>query len=346
MLKKRRWNRRSAPESPVVADIPAFDPLTEEGLRIPFVDLAIREPENNQEVALSIQLLILLAVLTLSPSIILLTTCFLRISVVLNFIRQALSLQQVPPQSVLMGIALFLTLFVMWPTVTDVYENSFRPFADGAIGFEEAYDGAEKPIRAFMFRQMAGNHDNIQLFMKLSGRPKPDTAADVPTYVLVPSFILHELTVAFKIGILLYIPFIIIDMVVASTLMSMGMIMLPPVMISLPFKMILFVLVDGWTLITQQIVLELSVGGQVVSVGLAVQIMRSAIFQVLILAAPILTISLLVGLTVSIFQATTSIQEQTLTFVPKIAAIFSYHCFFRGVDAHLHEGSTPSQSSR
>jgi len=223
---------------------------------IPFVDLAVREPQNNQEVALSIQLIILLGVLTLSPSIILLTTCFLRISVVFNFIRQSLSLQQVPPNTVIMGIALFMTLFIMWPTVSDIYENSFRPFADGDIGFEEMYANAERPLRGFMFRQLEGNHENIQLFMRMANLPKPNTAADVPTYVLVPAFILSELTIAFKIGILLFIPFIIIDMVVASTLMSMGMIMLPPVMISLPFKLILFVLVDGWNLITQQIVLS------------------------------------------------------------------------------------------
>ncbi|MBI9103224.1 MAG: flagellar type III secretion system pore protein FliP [Spirochaetales bacterium] len=224
------------------------------GNGIPFVDLAIREPESNQEVALSIQLIIFLAILSLSPSIIILMTSFLRISVVFNFIRQSLSLQQVPPNSVLMGIALFLTLFIMWPTFTNIYDNGFKPFSDGEIGFEEMYQNSEKPIRAFMFRQMTGDHENIQLFMKLANLDKPATAADVPTYVLIPAFILNELTIAFKIGILLFVPFIIIDMVVASTLMSMGMIMLPPVMISLPFKMILFVLVDGWNLITEQMV--------------------------------------------------------------------------------------------
>jgi flagellar biosynthetic protein FliP len=153
-----------------------------------------------------------------------------------------------------MGIALFLTLFIMWPTFSDIYENAFRPFADGELSIEEMYEGAEKPLRYFMYRQMQGDTKNIRLFMNMRKLPKPDTLADVPTYVLIPSFVLHELTVAFKIGILLFIPFIIIDMVVASTLMSMGMIMLPPIMISLPFKLILFVLVDGWSLLTQQIV--------------------------------------------------------------------------------------------
>ena len=227
-----------------------------DGINIPFVDLTIREPETNREVALSLQLLLLISVITLAPSIILLTTSFLRIAIVFDFIKRALSLQQVPPNQVLMGIALFLTLFIMWPTLTDVYENAFRPFSDGEMGIEEMYQRAESPIRLFMFRQLQGNHDNIQLFMKMRNLPKPDNFSQVPTFVLIPAFVLHELTVAFKIGILLYIPFIIIDMVVASTLMSMGMIMLPPVMISLPFKLILFVLVDGWSLLTQQMVLS------------------------------------------------------------------------------------------
>ena len=223
-------------------------------LNIPFVDLTIREPENNREVALSIQLILFLAVITLAPSIILLTTSFLRIAIVFDFIKRSLSLQQVPPTQVLMGIALFLTLFIMWPTMSDIYENSFKPFADGEIDIEEMYQKAEKPLRFFMYKQMQGDTGNIRLFMNMRKLPRPNTLADVPTYVLIPAFVLNELTVAFKIGILLFIPFIVIDMVVASTLMSMGMIMLPPIMISLPFKLILFVLVDGWGLITQQVI--------------------------------------------------------------------------------------------
>lgn len=226
----------------------------EEALRIPFVDLQIREPESNQEVALSLQLLLLLAVLTLAPSIIILMTAFLRISIVFDFVKRALSLQQVPPNQVLMGIALFMTIFIMWPTLTTIYDTAFVPFAEGEIGIEEAYREFEAPMRLFMYRQMEGSPDTIRTFMRMGNFPAPNTFADVPTQALIPAFILHELTVAFKIGILLYIPFIIIDMVVASTLMSMGMIMLPPIMISLPFKLILFVLVDGWTLLSQQLV--------------------------------------------------------------------------------------------
>lgn len=229
-------------------------PQGEEALRIPFVDLQIRQPESNQEVALSLQLLLLLSVLTLAPSIIILMTSFLRIAIVFDFVKRALSLQQVPPTQVLMGISLFLTVFIMWPTLTTVYENAFVPLAEGEATIEEAYREFEAPMRLFMYRQMEASPDTIRLFMRMGGMPAPATFADVPTHALIPAFILHELTVAFKIGILLYIPFIVIDMVVASTLMSMGMIMLPPIMISLPFKLILFVLVDGWTLLSQQLV--------------------------------------------------------------------------------------------
>ena len=221
--------------------------------RFPFINLEIREPESSQEVAFSVQVLLLLTVLSLAPSIIILTTSFLRISIVLDFIKRALSLQQVPPTQVLNGIALFLTLFIMWPTLTDMYDNAFRPLADGEINVETAYNEAVSPLRLFMFRQLSGDTSSLQLFMSMAGLERPETLADVPTHVLIPAYILHELTVAFKIGIYLYIPFIIIDMVVASILMSMGMIMLPPVQISMPFKLILFVLIDGWSLLTQEL---------------------------------------------------------------------------------------------
>lgn len=225
-----------------------------QGVNFPYVDLNVRQAQDNQEVALSVQLLLLLSVLTLAPSILILMTSFLRIAIVFDFIKRALSLQQVPPNQILMGLALFLTVFIMWPTLTVIYEESFRPFSDGEIGLTEMFQRAEGPLRLFMYRQMGGASKNIRLFMRMRNLSKPETLADVPTEVLIPAFVLNELTVAFKIGILLFVPFIVIDMVVASTLMSMGMIMLPPVMISLPFKLILFVLVDGWSLITMELV--------------------------------------------------------------------------------------------
>jgi len=221
--------------------------------RVPFIDLSIKEPTTNQDVAFSVQLLLLLTLLAIAPSILLLMTSFLRLSIVLDFVKRSLSLQQVPPTQVLNGIALFLTIFIMKPVLTDVYNNAFKPMYDGNINFETAYKEAEKPLRIFMYKQMANNTEYISLFMSMGKLEKPETLADVPTYALIPAFILHELTVAFRIGILLYIPFIVIDMVVASILMSMGMIMLPPVQISMPFKLILFILVDGWGLLTQQL---------------------------------------------------------------------------------------------
>jgi flagellar biosynthetic protein FliP len=236
------------------AAAPAQEAAGEDALQIPFIDLNVREPASGEEVALSLQLLLLLAVLSLAPSIIIIMTSFLRIAIVLDFVKRALSLQQVPPNQVLMGIALFMTLFIMWPTINQIYENAFVPLSDGEIGLEEAFSEFEGPMRVFMYRQMQEDPDNIRLFMRMADLGPPANLSDVPTHVLIPAFILHELTVAFRIGILLFVPFIIVDMVVSSTLMSMGMIMLPPIMISLPFKLILFVLVDGWGMLTQQLV--------------------------------------------------------------------------------------------
>ncbi len=219
----------------------------------PNLSITATSPKTGKEVAFSVQLLLLLTLLTIAPSILILLTCFLRFSIVLDFIKRALSLQQVPPTAVLNGIALFMTLFCMWPTFSKVYNDSFRPLSNNEITLEEAYTKAEAPIRLFMYAQMAGDNSYIGTFTKMAKLPQPKNLNEVPTYVLIPAYILHELTVAFKIGILLYIPFIVIDMVVASILMSMGMMMLPPVQISMPFKLMLFVLVDGWGLLTTQL---------------------------------------------------------------------------------------------
>ena len=219
----------------------------------PNISVEITSPQTGNEVAFSVRLLLLLTILTLAPSILILVTCFLRFSIVLDFIKRALSLQQVPPTAVLNGIAFFMTLFIMWPTFTKIYDDAYKPLSENQITIEEAYKQAEAPLRLFMYSQMQNDTSYINMFMNMAKMNKPNTLSDVPTYILVPSYILHELTVAFKIGVLLYIPFIIIDMVVASILMAMGMMMLPPVQISMPFKLILFVLVDGWGLLTQQL---------------------------------------------------------------------------------------------
>ena len=222
-------------------------------LNIPNVNISVTQPQTGSQMAFSLQLLLMLTVLSLAPSILILTTCFLRFSIVLDFIKRALSLQQVPPTSVLNGMALFMTLFVMWPVFNQVYSTALKPLSDGNISLEQAYDQAKKPMKTFMYSQMMNDTSYIQTFMTMANEKQPETLDDVPMYVMVPAYILHELTVAFKIGIILYIPFIVIDMVVASILMSMGMMMLPPVQISMPFKLMLFVLIDGWGLLTQQL---------------------------------------------------------------------------------------------
>ncbi|MCH5290401.1 MAG: flagellar type III secretion system pore protein FliP [Treponema sp.] len=226
------------------------------GLDFPSITFSATAPRTGREVAFSVQLLVLLTLLTLAPSLLILVTCFLRFSIVLDFIKRALSLQQVPPTAVLNGIALFMTMFCMWPTFTSVYNEAFKPLSQEQLSLSEAYEKAEAPVRLFMYRQMSNDTSYITTFMSMAQRERPETLSDVPTYVLVPAYILHELTVAFQIGVLLYIPFLIIDMVVSSILMSMGMMMLPPVQISMPFKLMLFVLVDGWGLLTQQLFLS------------------------------------------------------------------------------------------
>ena len=226
------------------------------GIDFPNISFSASAPQDGHQIAFSIELLLLLSILTLAPSIMLLCTCFLRFSIVLDFIKRALSLQQVPPTAVLNGIALFMAIFCMRPTFQKLYTDAFKPLSDNEITLTEAYSKAEKPIKEWMFSQMSEKQaykTYVGSFMKMAGMEQPRNLDEVPMTVIIPAYILHELTVAFKIGILLYIPFIIIDMVVASILMSMGMMMLPPVQISMPFKLMLFVLVDGWGLLTTQL---------------------------------------------------------------------------------------------
>ncbi|MBQ9537755.1 MAG: flagellar type III secretion system pore protein FliP, partial [Treponema sp.] len=230
------------------------------GIDFPNISFSASAPQDGHQVAFSIELLLLLSILTLAPSIMLLCTCFLRFSIVLDFIKRALSLQQVPPTAVLNGIALFMAIFCMRPTFQRIYTDAFKPLSNNEMTLTEAFANAEKPIKLWMFSQMDENDGGrpayesyVGKFMKMAGMGQPKNLDEVPLTVIIPAYILHELTVAFKIGILLYIPFIVIDMVVASILMSMGMMMLPPVQISMPFKLMLFVLVDGWGLLTTQL---------------------------------------------------------------------------------------------
>jgi flagellar biosynthetic protein FliP len=200
----------------------------------------------------AVQILLLVGGLSLIPALLFTVTGFSRILIVLGFIRTAMGTGNSPPNQVLVGIALFLTLFVMQPTVAAIKKDAWDPLVHHQISTSTAIARAEEPLREFMFNQTSGG--DIALFMSLAKKPMPQTRADVPTYVLIPAFILSELKTAFEIGFLIFLPFLIIDLIVSSTLMSMGMIMLPPTFISLPFKILLFVLIDGWDLITRSLV--------------------------------------------------------------------------------------------
>jgi flagellar biosynthetic protein FliP len=200
----------------------------------------------------AVQLLILIGALTLIPAMLFCVTGFTRILVVLGFIRSGLGTPTAPPNQVLVGIALFLTIFVMAPTFTQIKKEAIDPLAAKKISQQTALERGQEPLREFMFKQTRTK--DLALFVKLAHLKRPRTREDVPTYVLIPAFVISELKTAFQIGFLIFLPFLVIDLVVSSTLMSMGMIMLPPVFISLPFKILLFVLVDGWNLITQSLV--------------------------------------------------------------------------------------------
>jgi flagellar biosynthetic protein FliP len=202
--------------------------------------------------SLSIQTLLLLTSLTFLPALLLMMTSFTRIIIVLSLLRQALGTVQTPPNQVLVGLSLFLTFFVMAPVLDRVYTDAYKPFSDGRLGFEEAIDRAAGPMKGFMMRQT--RESDLALFVKLSDSPQPKGPDDVAMKVLVPAYVISELKTAFQIGFVVFIPFLIIDLVVSSVLMSMGMMMLSPVIISLPFKLMLFVLVDGWNLLIGSLV--------------------------------------------------------------------------------------------
>ncbi|MGE5552328.1 MAG: flagellar type III secretion system pore protein FliP [Betaproteobacteria bacterium] len=221
---------------------------------VPRLSIGVEQATSPGQVAQSLQVLFLLTVLSLAPSILILMTSFTRILIVLSFVRAALATQQMPPNQVLIGLALFLTLFIMYPTWQTVNQQALQPYLAGRLAPEQALERGLKPIREFMLRQT--REKDLALFVEMSRIPRPRTPADVPTQVVIPAFIISELKTAFQIGFMIFIPFLVIDMIVASTLMSMGMLMLPPVMVSLPFKILLFVLVDGWYLVVRSLLLS------------------------------------------------------------------------------------------
>ena len=217
-----------------------------------FLDLIFNSEDGSpEETVNSVKLLMLLTILTVAPSFLILTTCFTRIVVVLSFLRNALGTQQAPPNQALVGLALFLTLFIMQPVYTQVMSEAVTPFMENEISQQEAIDKAIVPMKEFMLKET--REKDLALFLRASGSENVEKPMDLSITTVVPAFAISELKTAFSIGFVIYLPFLVIDMVVASILMSMGMMMLPPVMISLPFKILLFVLVDGWYLMVESL---------------------------------------------------------------------------------------------
>lgn len=223
-----------------------------EPLALPTVSVGVGKATSPGDVAVVIQILFLMTVISLAPGLLIMTTSFTRIVVVLSFVRNALGTQQSPSNQIVVSLALFLTFFVMSPVWQQINRDALQPYKAQTISQEEAFKRAVAPVRKFMLSQ--AREKDIALFVNISKLPRPKNADDIPTLTLIPAFMISELRTAFQIGFLIYIPFLVVDMVVASVLMSMGMMMLPPVMISLPFKVLLFVLVDGWGLVVGSLV--------------------------------------------------------------------------------------------
>ncbi len=219
---------------------------------IPTIKVGIEESKNPGEVSVLIQILFLLTILSLAPAILIMMTSFTRLVVVFSFLRSALGIHQMPPNQILIGLSLFLTFFIMTPVWQNVKENALTPYMEKKISQEKALEEAMKPVRQFMLKQT--REKDLALFINIAKTPKPKTREEVSTTVLLPAFMISELKTAFQMGFILFLPFLVIDMVVSSVLLSMGMMMLPPVMISLPFKILLFVLVVGWNLLVGSLV--------------------------------------------------------------------------------------------
>lgn len=219
---------------------------------LPGIDLNVQPTDDPVQVVNSIKILLMLTLLSLIPAILLMTTSFTRIIVVLSLLRSAVGTQQTPPNQVIIGLALFLTVFIMAPVASQINEQAVAPYLAGQITQEQALDRGFAPLRSFMVKQT--REKDLALFINLADKEKPKNQEELSADVLIPAFVISELKTAFQIGFMIYVPFLVIDMVVASTLMSMGMFMLPPVMISLPFKILLFVMVDGWYLVVKTLV--------------------------------------------------------------------------------------------
>lgn len=231
-------------------------PVAAFAIDFPTISLGVENATTPTEVSTAVQILLVLTVLSAAPAILLMTTAFVRVVVVLSFVRQAMGTQQMPPNQVIVGLAMFLTFFIMSPVYSVVNEQAVQPYLAGKITQQVALDLAVQPLREFMFSQT--READLALLVDVSGQEQPASQLEVATTTLIPAFMLSELNRAFQIGFMIYIPFLVIDMIVASVLMSMGMMMLPPPIISLPFKLLLFVLVDGWGLVVGALVKSFS----------------------------------------------------------------------------------------
>ncbi len=221
-------------------------------LTLPTLSIGLKDATNPEQVSTGLQILFLLTVLSIAPAILLMTTCFTRIVIVLGFVRQAMGTQNMPPTQVVIGLALFLSFFIMAPTIDKINEEALQPYLAETINQQEALTKAVEPMRDFMFSQV--KESDLSMLSGLTMDNEPYDKADIPTMTLIPAFMISELKRSFQMGFMIYIPFLVIDMIVASILMSMGMMMLPPVIISMPFKLLLFVLVDGWALIVGSLI--------------------------------------------------------------------------------------------
>jgi flagellar biosynthetic protein FliP len=221
---------------------------------IPMVNLSLTAPNSPTQLVKSLNIVIIMTLLVLAPSIILVMTSFVRLLVVFSFLKQALGTQQMPPAQILVSLALILTFFIMKPYAIQSYDNGIKPYMEEKIGYEEAFNKSVAPFKNFMIKNT--REKDLALFYRIRHLPNPKTVEDVDLTTLIPAFMISELKTAFEIGFLIYLPFLIIDMVVSAILMSLGMMMLPPVMISMPFKLLVFVLVDGWNLLVQNLVLS------------------------------------------------------------------------------------------
>lgn len=227
-------------------------PILAGAVGLPTITFGVENAESPQQVSSALQILFVLTILSVAPAILLMMTCFTRIVIVLGFVRQAMGTQNMPPTQVILGLSLFLSFFVMSPTLNTINEEALQPYINEQIDQSKALENAITPMRNFMFSQV--RESELALLTDITMEDEPQAQEDVPTMTLIPAFMLSELKRAFQMGFMIYIPFLVIDMIVASILMSMGMMMLPPVIISMPFKLLLFVLVDGWTLVVGSLI--------------------------------------------------------------------------------------------